>query len=102
MLNVTDEARLELRALLLDARSNRSPSAPVELALRLLAGDGEQGVVGLTFDVPRDDDRVIEFEGQSLLFIDPETLRLVDDLTLDVVKTAEGSQLGLISERAMN
>jgi hypothetical protein len=93
MLHVTHQARTELHGILdriLDQRSD-SDFAP-EQALRLVARGAR---LGLALDSPRGGDEIVEQDGRSVLILDSAVSEFVENLTLDVVETPEGTQLWL-------
>jgi hypothetical protein len=99
MLHVTPEARIELHTLLTQTLDRRGqPELLADLAFRIVLGSQERGLdgtLGLTLDAPGERDAVVEHQGDSVLILDQLTAELMDDLTLDVVETPEGRQLGL-------
>jgi Fe-S cluster assembly iron-binding protein IscA len=84
-LTVTDQATAALKELL-EAHDHE-----LEQVLRLIS-DGE-GNHGLQLDVPREEDQVVEHEGEAVMVVDPA---LSDDLTgnvLDLKETPSGASL---------
>ena len=98
MLNVTPEARTELHDMLMRALADRPEEGEGSLGFRLVTGsEGQSSQLGLALDAPRPGDEVLEHDGCSVLIVDSRTASLLGDLTLDVVKTAEGTRLGIRS-----
>lgn len=96
MLQVTTEARTELHDMLLRALAQQPPSDGAAVGFRLVSSEAEEGTqLGLTLDAPRQGDEIVEHEGHSVLILDPVTTQILGGLTLDVVETPEGRQLGL-------
>jgi Fe-S cluster assembly iron-binding protein IscA len=89
MIYVTERAKQELKKLL--TISVDWPGA----CLRLI--DRGQGKLGLGVDIKMDDDQVVEYEGQTLLLVDPELASGLHLITLDVDNTDKGPEL-VISE----
>ena len=86
MLTVTDPACQHLAKLLEDAE------APENAAARFVAG--EEGLA-LQVDEPKQDDQEHQHQGKTVLLIDPEMAELLQDKTLDVRETEEGTALEL-------
>lgn len=84
MLTVTDKAAQFLREKL-EQKEEGLPDA-----LRIVqTEDGFQ----LTLDNPKDGDHVIEQEGQSILLVDSEVGEALEEATLDLQESAQGSAL---------
>ena len=88
MLQVTDQAKMELKRLL-DKKVDW-PGA----RLRLLERNG--GVLGLGIDIQSGQDRVVEYEGAALLVVEQDLADRINVL-LDVDTTPQGVEL-VISE----
>jgi Fe-S cluster assembly iron-binding protein IscA len=86
MLNVTEPASQHLAKLLDDAE------APEGAAARFV--HGENGLA-LQVDEPKDDDQTHEHQGRTVLLIDPQVADLLQNKTLDVRETEEGTALEL-------
>lgn len=98
MLQVTAQAKNELHGMLMRALADRPRSDPASLGLRLVpgtSGEGKAAQLTLALDAQRQDDQVVEHEGRSVLMLDASTAPLVENLTLDVVDTPEGTRLSL-------
>jgi Fe-S cluster assembly iron-binding protein IscA len=97
MLQVTTQARSELHDMLQQALSQRPPvDNGAVVGFRLVSsGAADEVQLGLTLDAARHGDEVVEHEGQSVLILDSVTTQLLGHLTLDVVETPDGKQLGL-------
>lgn len=93
MLHVTTQARSELHGLLVRVLAEREDPGPAEIGLRLVS---QAGRLGLTLDAPHQDDEVVEQGGRSVLIVDPSTSEMLDELTLDVVETADGARFALL------
>jgi hypothetical protein len=52
--------------------------------------------IALALDARRPEDRVLEYDGLVLLLIDRTAAELLDPLTLDLVETSNGLQLGVL------
>ncbi len=93
MLQVTPEARIELHGMLMRILTERPDSNPPDLGFRLVA-EGSQ--IGLALDAPREGDEIVNQDGRSVLMLDSPTSELVENLTLDVVETPDGTRLELL------
>ena len=85
MIVVTNRAKQELKRIL---------SGKVEnwyAGLRLTANG--QGQLGLGIDVEMPGDRVVEYESSKVLLVEPGLDSSLNDITLDVEDTGEGSEL---------
>jgi Fe-S cluster assembly iron-binding protein IscA len=91
MLTVTDPAGAHLAKLLDDAE------APEGAAARFVAG--EDGLA-LQVDEPRDDDQSHDHQGRTVLLVGPDVAELLQDKTLDVRETEEGTALELHDDNA--
>jgi Fe-S cluster assembly iron-binding protein IscA len=91
MLNVTEPASAHLAKLLDDAE------APEGAAARFV--QGEQGLA-LQVDEPKQDDQTHDHQGRTVLLVDPQVAELLQDKTLDVRETEEGTALELHDENA--
>ena len=85
MMNVTEDAKQELRRVLLLSTDNP------EICLRLTANSPQE--LGLVLDTEAEGDQVIEHEGSKVLLIGQEAIDIVDRLTIGVEDTAEGKKL---------
>ena len=84
-LTVTEQATAALKELL-EVQDHES-----EQVLRLLAES--EGIHGLQLDVPREEDQIVEYDGEAVMVLDPA---LSDDLTgnvLDLKETPSGASL---------
>jgi Fe-S cluster assembly iron-binding protein IscA len=84
-LTVTEQATAALKELL-EVQDHES-----EQVLRLLAE--REGIHGLQLDVPREEDQIVEYDGEAVMVLDPA---LSDDLTgnvLDLKETPSGASL---------
>jgi Fe-S cluster assembly iron-binding protein IscA len=86
MLNVTEPAGAHLARLLSES------DAPEDSAARLVSG---QGGLTLQLDTPREGDELFEHDGRTILLIDPNVSELVEDKTLALHETEEGTALAL-------
>jgi iron-sulfur cluster assembly protein len=86
MIHVTERAREMFKEAL-----DQITEAP-SLVLRL--GPTGSGL-GVFPDTPRDEDEVIEHDGQAVLLIDPEVLEALAGKTVDVEDHTEGSRFVL-------
>ena len=90
MLTVTEDARQELKKLLVEHTSD--PDIGVRLALE------STGKLGLMLDKQTETDQVIEHEESKVLLLAQEISTRVDGYTLDVQEDAEGRRLFLSKE----
>jgi Fe-S cluster assembly iron-binding protein IscA len=84
-LTVTEQATAALKELL-EVQDHES-----EQVLRLLPE--RTGIHGLQLDVPREEDQIVEYDGEAVMVLDPA---LSDDLTgnvLDLKETPSGASL---------
>ena len=87
MVTITDDARRALKA---------SLAEHAEHAAQLLRlGANARGIVGLTLDVPRPGDEVVECEGVPVLLIGPELQRELEGGTIDLRETPAGPRLNI-------
>lgn len=89
MIKVTERAKQELKKTLSD--NVDTPGA----GLRLIARDGGQLGLGVDVENPNDDE-VVEFEGSKVLMVEKTLADTLNEITLDVEDTKEGSRLVLI------
>ncbi len=87
MISVTERAKHELRKLLSENVDI------VEARLRLLDRGG--GVLGIGVDIEMPGDYVVECEDKRVLVIEPRLASNLDNITLDVDVTPEGTELVL-------
>ncbi len=85
MVNVTVRAREELKRLLY---ANVDMS---QARLRLI--DRGQGNLGFGIDIELPGDESVEHDGSTVLIINPELARNLNEITIDVDDTPEGSEL---------
>jgi Fe-S cluster assembly iron-binding protein IscA len=85
MIGVTERAKKELKRVLADNVDHP------EACLRLRTND--EGNLGLGIDIERPDDKVVEYEGSTVLVVTQGLADSLDDLLIDVEDTDEGSQL---------
>ena len=90
MINVTEQAKQELKRLL--TSSVDWPGARLRLVNR------GQGRLGLGIDIEAPDDRVVEYEGAKLLLVEPELASNLKRVTLDVDDTPDGVELVICVE----
>ena len=97
MLEITQQARSELRAMLKAVHTRRTEEGGGALAFRLvIATDPTAGSgLGLTLDERRDGDEVYDYDGMHVLLIDDVAMEIVDDLVLDVIEPDVGRRLRL-------
>ncbi|RPJ64012.1 MAG: hypothetical protein EHM12_00825 [Dehalococcoidia bacterium] len=87
MIEITDEAKKELKKML--AENAADPS----VLLRLAAN--EQGQLGLVMDKEEQGDSVVEYEGTKLMVIDEHLASHLEGISLEVEDTPEGPSLML-------
>jgi Fe-S cluster assembly iron-binding protein IscA len=85
MLTVTENARQYLKDMLL------SHSEDPEIGLRLTIEPPRQ--FGLALDSEGVGDHVVEHEGSKVLLVAPDLVSTLDEVTIDVKDTSEGSRL---------
>jgi Fe-S cluster assembly iron-binding protein IscA len=85
VIEVTDRAKDELKRLLV--ASVDWPGA----RLRLL--DRGQGKLGLGIDIEKEDDRVVEYEGEVLLIVEDGLASRLNGVAIDVDNTPAGVEL---------
>ena len=88
MIGVTEKAKIEMRKVL--AGKVDHPEA----CLRLRVSD--EGNLGLGIDIARPDDEVVEYQGTTLLVVEPELAGTLVDISIDVEDSDDGSQLVII------
>lgn len=88
MIGVTEKAKKELSKVLDDNVDH--PQA----CLRLCVND--EGSLGLGIDIKRPDDRVIEYEGSTLLVVENELADSLKNIAIDVEDSDEGSRLVVV------
>ena len=85
MISVTERAKHELRKLL-----SENVDWP-EARLRLL--DRGKGVLGIGIDIEMPGDYIVECEDRKVLVVEPELADNLNEITLDVDETPEGTEL---------
>ncbi|MFC1957993.1 hypothetical protein ACFLVQ_00290 [Chloroflexota bacterium] len=90
MINISERAKQELRKLL-----SQKVDWP-EARLRLM--DRGQGILGLGIDIELPGDRVVEYQGVSVLNVEPGLAARVKGVTLDVDDTPQGAELVICEE----
>lgn len=91
MLDVTERARQELKRIL--SENIDMPQA------RLRIMDRGQGKLGLGVDIEAPGDRVVKYEGLTVLIVEPGLAANLKGVTLDVDDTSDGPNL-VISENS--
>jgi Fe-S cluster assembly iron-binding protein IscA len=86
VLTVTDAASAHLAQMLADAE------APDDVAIRIVAREG--GLV-LALDSTNTEDATFDHEERTVLVLDTEVSKLLEEKTLDVQDTEEGPQLAV-------
>jgi Fe-S cluster assembly iron-binding protein IscA len=87
MVSVTEGACRELKRMLFEKVD--------WLGARLRLVDRGQGNIGLGIDVEAPNDHVVEYEGTSVLIIEPELATNLTGITLDIDETPAGAELVL-------
>lgn len=90
MIGITERAKKELKKILIDNVDHP------EARLRIRIND--RGQLGLGIDIEMPDDKVIEYEGSKLIVVEPDLASSLEDLTIDVEDSDEGSQLVIIDK----
>jgi Fe-S cluster assembly iron-binding protein IscA len=90
MIDITEHAKEELNRLLI-----AKVDWPGAL-LRLL--DRGKGKLGLGIDIQKPGDEVIEYEGKRLLLVEATLAANLEDITLDVDNTPDGTELVIIEK----
>ena len=85
MISITERAKLELRKLLSEKVDCE------EARLRLLDRGG--GVLGIGLDIEMPGDYIVECGNKRILVIESELASGLDNITLDVDETPEGTEL---------
>jgi Fe-S cluster assembly iron-binding protein IscA len=88
MIGVTEEAKKELIKVLADKVDH--PDA----CLRLRIDD--EGNLGLGIDIERPEDKVVEYQGATLLVVDSGLADTLKNIAIDVEDNGEGNQLVII------
>jgi Fe-S cluster assembly iron-binding protein IscA len=88
MIVVTDDAKKELKKMLTE--NAQDPNG----VLRLTAN--EQGQLGLVMDNMMDGDKVIEFEGSTVLVVEDHFASHLEGVSLEVEDSPEGPMLTLM------
>jgi Fe-S cluster assembly iron-binding protein IscA len=88
MIGVTEKAKRELSKVLTDNVDH--PDACLRLRV------SEEGNLGLCIDIERPEDEVVEFEGDTLLAIDPQLADSLVDVAIDVEDNPQGSELIIV------
>ena len=92
MVTITEGARRALK----ESLAQHAEHATQVMRLRANA----RGVVGLTLDVPRPGDEIIEYDGVPVLLIGPELQVGLEGGTIDVKDTPDGPSLNIrLAER---
>lgn len=87
MLTVSDAACQHLTTVL-----DQMDKTPDGAAIRIVAGP--QGL-GMSVDTPNDGDKTIEHQGKTILLLDENVSNMLDERTLDVQETEQGTALAL-------
>ena len=90
MINVTEQAKQELKRLL--SQKVDWPGA----CLRLM--DRGQGNLGLGIDMELPRDQIVEYQGIKVLIVEPELAANIKGITLDVDNTPQGAKLVIDEE----
>ena len=90
MINVTEQAKQELKRLL--SQKVDWPGA----CLRLM--DRGQGKLGIGIDIELPGDQIVEYQGIKVLIIEPELAANIKGITLDVNNTPQGAELVIDEE----
>ncbi len=90
MVNVTERAKQELKRILTAAVD--MPQA----RLRLL--DRGQGKLGLGIDVEMPGDKLVDYDGLTVLVIGPEFASSLAGVTIDVDDTSDGVELVVLDD----
>jgi Fe-S cluster assembly iron-binding protein IscA len=88
MIEVTEKAKTELVKVLTENVDH--PQA----CLRLRISD--EGSLGLGIDIERPEDKVVEYQGTTLLVVEPELADSLVNVAIDVEDSNEGSQLVIV------
>jgi Fe-S cluster assembly iron-binding protein IscA len=88
MIGVTEEAKKEMNKVLADKVDH--PKACLRLRV-----DGK-GNLGLGIDIERPEDRVVEYQGATLLVIEPELADSLKNVAIDVEDCEHGNQLVIV------
>jgi Fe-S cluster assembly iron-binding protein IscA len=88
MIGVTEKAKKELSKVLADKVDHP------EACLRLRVN--EEGNLGLGIDIERPDDKVVKYEGATLLVVETELADSLENIAIDVEDSDEGSKLVVV------
>ena len=88
MIGVTEEAKKEMRKVLADKVDHP------EACLRLRVDDG--GNLGLGIDIARPGDKAIEYQGVTLLVVEPDLADSLVNIAIDVEDGDDGNQLVIV------
>ena len=87
MLTVSDAACEHLASVL-----DQMDATPQDAAIRIVQGPNG---LGMSVDTPNDGDKTIEHDGKTILLLDEQVSNLLDERTLDVQQTDQGTALAL-------
>lgn len=93
MIHVTERAREALKVVQTKMAEQTTMVDQTEVALRLAPTD--EGQLGVFPDTEREDDQVVEHDGQAVLLIDPDVAGQLAGSTIDFEKTDEGARFTL-------
>lgn len=88
MIGVTEEAKKELSKVLADKVDHP------EACLRLrVDGDGN---LGLGIDIEMPEDRIVEYQGATILVVNPDLADSLTNIAIDIEDSDEGNQLVIV------
>ncbi|MBN1176824.1 MAG: hypothetical protein JXA51_04000 [Dehalococcoidales bacterium] len=91
MIEATEQAKKDLKGLL-DSKVDHP-----EACLRLRVD--EEGKLGLGIDIEQADDKVVKYQGASLLVVEPELADSLGNMAIDVEDGEEGREFVIIDKK---
>ena len=88
MIGVTEKAKIEMTKILADKVDHP------EACLRLRVSD--EGNLGLGIDIERPEDKIVEYQGVTLLVVQPDLADNLTNIAIDVEDGEEGNQLVIV------
>jgi hypothetical protein len=88
MIGVTERAKQELSKILTDNVDYASACFRLKV--------GNEGNLDLGVDIERPDDKTVEFEGTTLLVVEPELADSLENVAIDVKDSPEGCRLVIV------
>ena len=89
MIDMTERAKQELSKILIDNVNYESACFRLKV--------GNEGNLDLGVDIERPDDRTVEYEGTTLLVVEPELADSLENVAIDIEDSPQGCQLVIIN-----